>query len=135
MPITISGTTVTFNDSSTQTTNVPNATAALSVGAVGTYAALTFTSNSTDRPPGTTVAGSSLRYVSFGGFIGNGPTAAPGGEANVFRAGASPVFADTPSGTWRLMGDLPVTSSPVPTPKGVQVQYLYNYASLWLRIS
>ena len=87
MPVTVRGTDILFNDGTTQstaagapsTTQVLNATAAASVGAVGTYAELVdlaFTS----RSPGETVAGSGLRYTG-GGIEGS-----------------------TPSGTWRLMG-------------------------------
>jgi hypothetical protein len=117
MPITISGTTVTFNDSSTQTTNVPNATAALSVGAVGTYAFLLFPSNTTARAAGFTVAGSSLRYS---GVDGEGsPT-----------QGYTPAGA-TPGGTWMLMGQL--ANSTVSAGK---TTFTVNATtSVWLRIS
>ncbi len=105
MATVISGTTITFNDNSTQTTNVPNATAALSVGAVGTYAQLFYPGNGTDRAAGFTIAGSSLRYA---GTIGTtGSTTAP-------------------PGSWRLMGALHVgTSSPKAT--------IYTNTSVWLR--
>ncbi len=85
MPITISGSTVTFNDSSTQTTNVPNATAALSAGAVGTYAQLHYPGNGADRAAGFTIAGSSLRYAAT---LGNTSS------------------TSAPPGSWRLMGAL-----------------------------
>jgi hypothetical protein len=114
MPITISGTTVTFNDSSTQTTNVPNATAALTAGAIGTYAHLYYPGNSTDRSAGFTLAGSSLRYTSGGGF-GVGPTAAP-------------------SGTWRLMGDIQGQTFYPGGPKGAGSVSGW-FGSVWLRLS
>ena len=89
MPVTINGTAgVTFNDSSTQstaavvnTTSVLNATAAASLGAVGTYAFLYNTTTATTNA-GETRAGSTLFYANAG--AGN-PTPAA-------------------SGTWRCMG-------------------------------
>jgi hypothetical protein len=114
MPITISGTTVTFNDSSSQTTNVPNATAALSVGAIGTYALLNFPGNTTNRAPGFTQAGSSLRYAAT----------VPGGTS----IGGQENEGTAPSGTWRLMGGMYSFS---PSPKSGA----YARTSVWLRIS
>jgi hypothetical protein len=106
MPITISGTTVTYNDSSTTTTNTPNATAALSAGAVGSYAMLLYPGNTTTRAEGFTIAGSSLRYSNTSALPGN-----------------------TPGGSWRLMGGLP--SLTTPTPKGVTTSH--STTSVWLR--
>jgi len=63
--------------------DVRNATASSSAGAVGTYALLTVQSNDVDRSAGYLTAGSSLRYS---------------------NANASP--DGTPSGSWRLMGRL-----------------------------
>ena len=63
------------------------ATAGLGAGAVGTYAFLWHAANSGVRAPGTTVAGSSLRYANDGG--------------NGAEAGNS---TTAPAGTWRLMG-------------------------------
>ena len=107
MSITLSSTTVTYNDGSTTTTNTPNATAALAVDAIGTYAYCVYTGNVTDRAPGFTIAGSSLKFS--GGVTGTGDVA--------------------PSGSWRLMGALPnyVTS----TPKGAGVGS--TTFSMWLR--
>ena len=107
MAITLSSTTVTYNDGSTTTTNTPNATAALAVDAIGTYAWCVYTGNVTDRAPGFTIAGSSLKF--------SGGTAAQG--------------TVSPSGSWRLMGALAnyVTS----TPKGVGVGS--TTFSMWLR--
>lgn len=99
MPVSIRGTDILFNDGSTQstaagapsTTQVLNATAGASTGAVGTYAylyptfAVTGTNISASWSPGATVAGSGLTYTGSG----------PGGGS--FSAG-------TPSGTWRVMG-------------------------------
>lgn len=83
MAITISGTTVTYNDASTTTTNTPNATAALGSGALGSYAMLTYPGNTAARADGFTLAGSSLRFSSTNGSVGA-----------------------TPAGSWRLMGSL-----------------------------
>jgi hypothetical protein len=100
MPITVAGTSITFNDSTTQstanntpanTTNVLAATAGATVGAVGTYAFLydTTLAANTGRTPGATLAGSSLRYIGV-----------------PYLDGRRGEFATTPlpSGTWRLMG-------------------------------
>jgi len=105
MAITISGTTVTFNDSSTQTKNVPNSTADLSVGGVGTYAFLNYPGNNAARSAGFTIAGSSLNYA---------------GEAATTLTGSG-----SPGGSWRLMGALTAYS----VPKGTT----YTSASVWLR--
>jgi hypothetical protein len=107
MPTVISGTTITFNDNSTQTTNVPNATAALSAGAVGTYAQLHYLLNLTDRAAGFTIAGSSLRYA---GTLGNTSS------------------TTAPPGTWRLMGAIHTYSS---SPKASS----WTNTSVWLRLS
>ena len=107
MATTISGTTVTYNDGSTTTTNTPNATAALAVDAIGTYAYCVYTGNVTDRAPGFTIAGSSLKFS--GGVTGVGTV--------------------VPSGSWRLMGALP--NYPVSTPKGYVVAS--TKTSVWLR--
>ena len=117
MPTIISGTTITFNDLSTQTTNVPNATAALSVGAVGTYALLNLPSNTTNRAAGFTVAGSSLRYTGIDGEGYNSQGYTPAGA--------------TPGGTWRLMGELSNSSVTV----GKSTITINPTTSVWLRIS
>jgi hypothetical protein len=103
MAITISGTTVTFNDASTQTKNVPNSTADLSAGGVGTYAFLNYPGNSAARSAGFTIAGSSLNYAGVSPTLGSG----------------------SPGGSWRLMGALTTYS----VPKGTG----YTTASVWLR--
>lgn len=92
MTITVGGTTITFNDGTTQstaagaptTTQVLNATAGASIGAVGTYAFMYNTAGG-ETTPGTTRAGSVLRYT---------PVAA--------NWASTPI----PSGTWRCMGYL-----------------------------
>jgi hypothetical protein len=108
MAITISGTTVTYNDSSTTTTNTPNATAALGAGALGSYAQLNYPGNTATRSEGFTIAGSSLR----------------------FSAADTPLSGGTPSGSWRLMGYLGSYTIPggkAPPSTG------YALTSVWLR--
>ena len=121
MAITVSGTTITFNDGTTQTTaggsvstaTVLAATAGATVGDVGTYAMLSRTSGSVgSTAPGVTLAGSSLVYS---------------GGLSVYTGGARNMNSTTvPAGTWRAMG----------------FQYAINAccsiavtATLWLRIS
>lgn len=91
MPVTLRNTDILFNDGSTQstaagapsTTQVLNATAGASTGAVGTYALCRLTaSNFPAINPGETVAGSNLVYTS----------------ANSASSTAVSV------GTWRAMG-------------------------------
>ena len=110
MATVISGTTITFNDNSTQTTNVPNETAALAVGALGSYAQLKYPGNLAARSEGFTIAGSSLRY-----YNANDKQANDGG---------------TPSGSWRLMGYL--GSYEVPGGKAPPTT-AYATTSVWLR--
>ena len=86
------------------TANVLGATASASVGAVGTYAFL-ITSGAIVLGPGSTYAGSNLRYSN---------------AANVSGA--------TPAGTWRAMG-VSGTTTGGPDPTDVAS------ATLWLRIS
>lgn len=89
MGITVSGTSITFNDATVQTTaggtvnttTVLAATAGASAGAVGTYTASVISVTST-IVVGATVAGSNLRGVTAAGSY------------------VSPGF----SGTWRNMG-------------------------------
>lgn len=103
MAITISGTTLTYNDGSTDTTDTENTTAALSAGALGSYAFLNYPGNTSARSAGFTIAGSSLTY-----------------------AGVSPLGASgSPGGSWRLMGALTAFSSP----KGTS----HTSTSVWLR--
>jgi hypothetical protein len=92
---------------------VLNATAAASVGAVGTYAWLR-PADTTDYNAGATLAGSTLRYQ-------GAPTL--GGSVQTVDGGA-------PAGTWRAMG------------RRLQQANQYGYwgndqwgATLWLRIS
>lgn len=120
MAVTVGGTSITFNDGTVQstaagavtTTAVLNATAAASVGAVGSYAFLfdSFLVQNATRAPGSTLAGSSLRY-----------SGAPSVEGKSLNSSTSP------AGTWRLMG----------YSAGVANNYgLYDSKnSLWLRIS
>ena len=91
MAVTVGGTSITFNDGTTQstaagavtTTAVLNATAGASLGAVGSYSFLVRSTNGNfTYEPGVTVAGSALRYT-----------------------GAVAVRATSayPAGTWRCM--------------------------------
>ena len=94
MAVTVSGTSITFNDATVQTTaagvpttaQVLSATAGATVGAVGTYAMLVTSQNTAT---GNTVAGSNCRYAPGIGSY----------EANAFY-----YTGGTPSGTWRVMG-------------------------------
>jgi hypothetical protein len=89
------------------TTQVLNATAGASVGAVGTYAFLGLPYGSYGTAmPGATASGSTLRYSSSLGFDSGG----------------------TPSGTWRCMGFMTFTSDG-------GGGYSTAYSTLWLRIS
>ena len=108
MAITISGTTLTYNDGSTDTTDTENTTAALSAGAIGSYAQLRYPGNNTSRAAGFTIAGSSLFYST------NDGVGATSGQ---------------PGGSWRLMGALPSYVSN--TPKGSGTAFTFN--SVWLR--
>lgn len=123
MAVTINGTNgIVFNDGTTQSTaitstTVLNATAGAAVGAVGTYAFMVdvnLAANAT-RTPGTTLAGTGLRY--------GGAALAGGNYAG--SSTATPAVA----GTWRLMGFSagPVDGGCGPVGDG--------RLSLWLRIS
>ena len=107
MATTISGTSITYNDGSTDTTDTENTTAALSAGALGSYAQLYYPGNAATRAAGFTIAGSSLLYATSDAIAGSG----------------------TPPGSWRLMGALSTYS--VLTPKGSGVAYAAT--SVWLR--
>lgn len=116
MTITVGGTAITFNDGTTQstaggtvnTTNVLNATAGASAGAVGSYMMAAPSTNPTTF--GATKAGSGLYPT--GAFNNIGYVACSAGVG----AGAAQ------SGTWRCMG--------------YTTQYsLFSSATLWLRIS
>jgi len=123
MAITVSGTSITFNDGTTQTTagggapttaQVLNATAGASVGAVGTYAWLGETAT-TATAAGSTRAGSALRYA---GILTNTSY-----TATVITGVTSVGAGGTPAGTWRAMGRSYGDATP------------YYGATLWLRIS
>lgn len=95
MAVTVGGTSITFNDGTTQTSaataaglvtnaNVLAAMAGTAVGAVGSFALLAIYNNTAYAYPGATYAGSALRYSATGGDL---------------------ILTTTiPSGTWRLMG-------------------------------
>lgn len=103
MPISISGTQITFNDSTTQTTGlstttVLNATASATVGDVGTYALLGRTTSAATTQ-GTTYAGSSLRFM---GFVRDTTFVNTYGGSNQWVGNQG-----TPSGTWRAISSTP----------------------------
>lgn len=121
MAVTVSGTSITFNDATVQSTaatapttaQVLSATAAASVGAVGTYAfcrTADVAGNPGNANPGTTVSGSSLRYSNVGNV--NGPT---------------------PAGTWRCMSYSPAQGGTNPDPYGPA--WWQRLPTLFLRIS
>ena len=98
MPVTVRGTDILFNDSSTQstaavvnTTAVLNATAGAAVGAVGTYAFMGSGSQPT-YTPGATAPGSNLRFSGIS-------------TASYQYAYASNAGSPIPAGTWRCMGN------------------------------
>lgn len=119
MTITVAGTSITFNDGTTQTTaagipttaQVLSATAGASVGAVGTYAFLLVNNAANfSVSAGSTSAGSSLRYA------GNN-------SSTVYVQ----TFSGTPAGTWRCMG--------FASKSFVNCSDMFNQATVWLRIS
>ena len=93
---------------------VLSACAQASVGAVGTYALLFYQATFSTLVPGSTAAGSSLRYA-----------------ATAFSTtGLSQIYSSAPSGTWRLMGyAVPFSYGSCGTPD------IDGRISLWLRIS
>jgi hypothetical protein len=121
MAVTVSGTSITFNDATVQTTaatalttaTVLSATAGASVGAVGTYAWLQGP-GSTTVSPGSTVAGSSLNYsASYSSDYDLG-------TASAYTA----ITGSTVSGTWRCMGN-----------RNGDTSSTARLSTLWLRIS
>lgn len=124
MPITVTGSQITFNDATTQTTaaiistsTILSATAGASAGAVGTYmiarragVVVSF---------GSTTAGSGLTPISVMTGITNSYVQAAGGA---FSPGAAQ------SGTWRCMS---LASADI-SGSGADI---ITSAALWLRIS
>jgi hypothetical protein len=100
--------------SAPSTTDVLNATAGASVGAVGTYAFLR-PANTTTYSAGSTLAGSSLRYNE--GITGGN--------------NMSSIDGATPSGTWRAMGHRQAQQFI----SGEGTSASSSAATLWLRIS
>jgi hypothetical protein len=126
MPITVSGTQITFNDLTTQSTaatagsivttaNVLSATANATAGAVGSYAFM-YQNVAGTYDIGITLAGSSLRYVGLAEAID--PTG--GGSGYPVWYNLVNLSTTVPSGTWRCMG--------YSTTGGAA-----NAVSLWLR--
>ena len=91
-------------------------TAGASVGAVGTYAFLGRNAINSSFAPGSTTAGSNLRYVGIVVF-----NQIWSSSATIIEKPAIS-FNNTPSGTWRCMGHAAATSNTAA-------------ASVWLRIS
>lgn len=81
MTVTVSGSSVTYNDGSSDTSNTFGMTASASSGGVGTYGCLRQNTGST-YTNGSTIAGSSLQWTDCGDW-------------------SSGVYT---SGTWRAMG-------------------------------
>lgn len=112
MPITVGGTTITFNDGSTQSTaggapttdQVLSATAAASAGAVGTYAIMIRSSGEGTISTGATFAGSSLRYSGAGTYSYD---AKGMNFRNAAQGGGGASVGSTSTGTWRCMGLAP----------------------------
>lgn len=135
MAITVGGTTITFSDGTTQstaggaptTTQVLNATAGASAGAVGTYALMLRSSGEGTISTGATFAGSSLRYTctyvisrdNKGMQFTQGWTGGPGVP-----------MGGTSTGTWRCMG-----YAPYYTFSSGDYSYEGQAPSLFLRIS
>ena len=114
------------NASTPTTTDILNATAGASVGAVGTYALLVAAAWSSglrqcDLATGSTLAGSKLRYAYAAGQSGT--------SGSYSHSGAFYNTGGAPSGTWRLMGYL------VDLYTGTTVSHEDSGASLWLRIA
>lgn len=144
MAITVGGTSITFNDGTTQTTaaggapttaQVLSATAGATAGEVGTYALAAAVNSSGSQAFNGTTSGSNLRQIGVGNFVsssnyvypGNGGYQAGGAGANtlvVMRGGS------TLSGTWRCMGITSNTSFNI-----CGNNYFSTYGTLWLRIS
>ena len=118
MTITVGGTSITFNDATTQTTaavsattaNVLAATAAATAGAVGTYAFAGVSTAGTALAFGNTRAGSSLIPAGIGST-----------NSGCFVYAIVSASGSALSGTWRLMGYVSSVT--------------YGHGSLWLRIS
>lgn len=112
MAVTVGGTSITFNDGTTQTTaaggaptteQVLNATAGASVGAVGTYAFLGMAGQTTIST-GSTYSGSSLRYAGVAlNTTSSGSASWATGNTLDLQAYA-PNGGGAPAGTWRAMG-------------------------------
>lgn len=130
MAVTVGGTSITFNDGTTQTTaaggapttaQVLSAYGGASFGAVGTYAVLSVTSTSAYVNSNGTASGSILRYDTNTGY------GIAGGTGTSYSTSYTAFGGTAPSGTWKKMG-------------GASVGYydgdVYLFATaLWLRIA
>ena len=127
MPITVGGTAITFNDSTTQNTAFTGVPTTL--GAVGTYAILIMAANNNLAVNGT-IAGSSLRYGQTIFPTGSSPTSALGpywsNLSGTYNAGGTAL-----SGTWRKMN----TGISYTTDNIDGTIYYFWWSGLYLRIS
>jgi hypothetical protein len=115
MPITVSGTSIVFNDSTTQTTAFTSAVTSLngqtgaitntSANSIGSYfagASSSYLSTNADVAIGTTQAGSTLRQlpsVAFSGFAQNAGLSNPG-FSGTWRAMTRSGYENTGCGFW-----------------------------------
>lgn len=102
MAVTVSGTSITFNDATVQTTAA--STPSTAFGDVGTYAVLLITVN-TNLATGATIAGSSLRYNYTGNSSNSFGAPFVGGRSrsSVNYDGGGTAL----SGTWRKLSTGP----------------------------
>lgn len=99
MPVTVSGTSITFNDATVQTTAASAASTAF--GGIGSYALLANAANA-DVATGGTVAGSSLRYDYGAPNSIASSSQSPYQTAFVYEGGGSySAGGSAVSGTWR----------------------------------
>ncbi len=131
MAVTVGGTSITFNDGTTQTTAASAPSTAF--GAVGTYALLMNASNTNNVNVDVTVAGSTLRYNHTGntGAIPNNTLV----SGTVYRDNNStyPGGGTAPSGTWRKMSSGRTYLAEVVC-CGTRTNYFW-FSALYVRIS
>lgn len=160
MPITVSGTSITFNDSTTQTTaftgggvtSLNGQTGAITNTGFDNIGSYAFLANCTTTrcSPGTTIAGSNLRYqttiTQFGGttLVSEGSfTSSPRTRwyvqqlANRENSGntgyVAPQGSATVSGTWRAMTFIPERTTSFCGESNTHNSD--SYIGLWVRIS
>ena len=151
MATAISGTSITFNDATVQTTAASGSTTFDAIGSVGYF--LYYSAGTTNLTAGNTIAGSSLYYVSTivanvtdqQGMITNGSVASgsytryEGSAAVRVRASPTPASQVPPlgmttlSGTWRAMNAVSRSASYVEPCSNAAYN---NYsASVFMRVS